>query len=120
MSNFYQNWPSCLPNRNPATLRPVAVPVESNARRMTDHRGHKPAFIFCVPPPPDIRERTLERTNGMHRVNQMLGEEREHAWSYEPVNLIWGLTCSLRSGILLLFIIENSFAATAVRVHPPP
>lgn len=77
-------------------------------------------FIFCVPPPPDIRERTLERTNGMHRVNQMLGEEREHAWSYEPVNLSWGLTCSLRSGILLLFIIENSFAATAVRVHPPP
>lgn len=71
-------------------------------------------------PPPDIRERTLERTNGMHRVNQMLGEEREHAWSYEPVNLSWGLTCSLRSGILLLFIIENSFAATAVRVHPPP
>ena len=38
----------------------------------------------------------------------------------QPVNLIWGLTCSLRSGILLLFIIENSFAATAVRVHPPP
>lgn len=99
----------------------MAVPVESNARRMTDHRSRVTNLrLFFVPPPPDIRERTLERTNGMHRVNQMLGEEREHAWSYEPVNLIWGLTCSLRSGILLLFIIENSFAATAVRVHPPP